>query len=343
MRLIPVMSTHSILGLLYTLRGLIDQGEDLSPVLAKYRLDPDRLDPTASIERALELRIYVEIAHCLQDPLAGLRTGGYFGFTGYGPFSMLLMTSPDAYEAFQTGIRYQQLTFLFSTIRLEPGDKESVLVLSPVALPPKAFRFRIDGELSGTYKLLRDMQQAVGMNMDPLGIEIPYPKPAEAAAYEAHFRCPVYFGQGSEVRCRIPNAGLHLRFPTADATAHAMYRQLCDQQLARLRAGSEERLSDQVLSHLELFSERFPAAAEVATAFDIPERSFRRQLSAEGTSFRTLLDDVRFRKAQQLLAGTQPVEAIALQLGYAESAAFIHAFQRWAGTTPAAFRATHRR
>jgi len=180
MRLIPVMSTHSILGLLYTLRGLIDQGEDLSPVLAKYRLDPDRLDPTASIERALELRIYVDIAHCLQDPLAGLRTGGYFGFTGYGPFSMLLMTSPDAYEAFQTGIRYQQLTFLFSSIRLEPGDKESVLVLSPVALPPKAFRFRIDGELSGTYKLLRDMQQAVGMNMDPLGIEIPYPKPAEA-------------------------------------------------------------------------------------------------------------------------------------------------------------------
>ncbi len=32
------------------------------------------------------------------------------------------------------------------------------------------------------------------------------------------------------------------------------------------------------------------------------------------------------------------VEAIAQQLGYAESAAFIHAFQRWAGMTPSAFR-----
>ena len=37
-------------------------------------------------------------------------------------------------------------------------------------------------------------------------------------------------------------------------------------------------------------------------------------------------------------APIEGVEQVALALGYAEAAAFIHAFQRWAGCTPAAWR-----
>ncbi|MDQ8037618.1 MAG: helix-turn-helix domain-containing protein, partial [Pedobacter sp.] len=71
----------------------------------------------------------------------------------------------------------------------------------------------------------------------------------------------------------------------------------------------------------------------------IPERSLRRQLSQQGHSFRALLDEVKQQKAEALLQDRRlSVEAIAQQLGYAESAAFIHAFQRWTGSTPAAFR-----
>lgn len=332
------MSSRSILGLTYTMRGLRDNGEDPGPVLARYGLDLERLDPTSRIDRSLELRIYVEMAERLRDPLAGIKAGNAFGFTGYGPFTMLLMTCADAYEAFQTGIRYQQLTFLFGTLRLEPGDECSALVLTPVSLPPRAYRFRVDGELSGTHKLLRDMQMALGVDIRPERIEIPYPEPPEARAYEEHFRCPVIFGKGSEVRCLIRNDHLHMRFPTADPAAHAMYRALCDQQL-RQQSAAVEKLSEKVVSHLELFTGRFPDAESVAAAFDIASRTFRRQLSAENTSFRSLLDHVRQQKAEQLLHESRlPVEAIAHQLGYAESAAFIHAFQRWTGSTPAAFR-----
>lgn len=333
------MSTRSILGLIYTLRGLREQGEDPSPVLARFGLDLDRLDPAARIDRALELRIYIELAEQLRDPLAGLRTGTFFGFTGYGPLTMLLMTCKDAYEAIQTGVRYQQLTFLYSDLRFEPGQTSSALVLTPLRLPERAFRFRVDGETSGTYKLIRDMQSTLGLNLNAESISLPYPRPAEARAYEEHFQCPVLFGEGSEVRCTIRNDYLQVRFPTADPAAHAMFRTQCDQQLAQQEAVTLEKLSEKVEAHLGLFSAGFPSAAEVASAFDIPERSFRRQLSLEDSSFRRLLDQVRYRKAQQLLSGSRlSVEAIAQQLGYAESAAFIHAFQRWAGCSPAAFR-----
>ena len=49
------MSTRSILGVLYILRGLRELGEDISPVLDRYGIDLDKVDPTARIERSLEL------------------------------------------------------------------------------------------------------------------------------------------------------------------------------------------------------------------------------------------------------------------------------------------------
>ncbi|MES2919444.1 MAG: AraC family transcriptional regulator [Pseudomonadota bacterium] len=332
------MSTRSILGLLYTLRGLRDAGEDVTPVLERFGLDLDRLDPGARIDRALELRLYMELAEHLKDPLSGLRTGNFFGFTGYGPLTMLLMTCGNAWEAIQAGIRYQHLTYLFGTLRFDLGEELSCLVLTPLRLPPKPYRFRVDGETSGTYKLLRDMQAALGINIQAEKIELPYPRPPEARAYEEHFQCPVTFGESAEVRFWMRNDSLHVQFPTADATANALFRGQCEQLLAGQEATVLARLTEQVVAHLELFSGAFPSAADVASAFDIAERSFRRQLSSEGASFRALLDQVRFRKAQALLGGKLPVEAIAHELGYAESAAFIHAFQRWAGVSPAAWR-----
>lgn len=331
------MATRSILGLQYLLRALRDIGECPEPVLARYGMDMDKMDPSAHIDRHMELRLYSEITETLKNPLAGLLTGTYFGFAGYGPFTMLLMTCQSAYEALQAGIRYQQLTFLFGQLRFEPGDELSALVLTPLQLPPKVYRFRVDGEISGTYKLVRDMQITLGVDLRPERIEIPYDRPLDFDAYEKYFGVPVQFGS-KEARFWIRNEYLQLRLPTADPTAHALFRTQCDQLLIELTR-DYSGLTDKVRSHLDLFSHEFPSAAEVAAALGMTERTLRRQLSQESSSFRSILDEIRFQKARRLLLSTdQPVEQIARSLGYAESAAFIHAFQRWAHCTPAAMR-----
>ncbi|MDD3763020.1 MAG: AraC family transcriptional regulator [Nevskiales bacterium] len=335
------MTSRSILGLMYTLQGLRRLGEDPAPVLAHYGLDLDTLDPSTRIDRALELRIYVEIAESLRDPLAGLRSGEFTGFAGYGPFTMLLMTCASAQQAIEVGVRYQQLTFLFSTLSFERGEPASALTLVPLPLPDKAFRFRIDGEVSGTYKLLRDLQATLGVDLNAEGVDLPYPRPPEADAYARHFGCPVRFDQ-PVARIWIRNLHLTLRFPTHDPAAHALYRDLCDRQLAQQQA-ELRNLSEQVLRHLQLFRNHFPQAAQVAQMFGLSERSLRRRLGDEGTHFRDLLARARFARASELLTQSDlSVEAIAEQLGYAEPAAFIHAFQRWADTTPLAFRNARR-
>jgi len=331
------MSTRSILGLIYLVQGLKQLGEQPEAVLARHGLSLDTLDPSTRIERSRELRIYADLAEAVRDPLTGLRLGGFYGLAGYGPLVMLLMTCATAYEAIQTGVRYQRLTFLFGTLHFEPGDKLSALVLKPMGMAPRAFRFRADGEVSGTYKMVRDMQLGLGLDIHAERIDMPYPRPPEAAEYERYFGCPVRFGE-PEARFWIRNEHLQLKLPSADRNAHAMYRAMCDQQLVAQET-TDETLKDRVLTHLGLFSGSYPGAEEVAKALGLSERTLRRQLGDEGCNFRDLLAEARYTKARHLLKHTAlPIEAIAQQLGYAESAAFIHAFQRWAGMSPSAFR-----
>ncbi|MDF1822810.1 MAG: AraC family transcriptional regulator [Alcanivoracaceae bacterium] len=332
------MSKRPVIGLMYIIQGLQAHGEDVAPVVRKFGLDLDSMDPAAQIDRALELRVFMALAEQIKDPMAGIKAGAHFGLAGYGPFTMLLMTCDDAYHALQTGVRYQGCTFLSAGLRFEPGPELSALVLKPIALPEQAFRFRVDGEISGTYKLMRDLQAGLGVDLRPERMEFPYPEPAEKAAYEEYFRCPVTFA-AKEARLYIKNEHLRLRFPTADPTAHRVYKGQCDQLLLQREEATMDGLSEKVVQHLGLFTGDFPSATDVADALGMSERSLRRQLASEGTRFRALADRVREDKACAfLLESSLSVEVIAQRMGYGEPASFIRAFQRWTGTTPAAYR-----
>ena len=71
----------------------------------------------------------------------------------------------------------------------------------------------------------------------------------------------------------------------------------------------------------------------------IPARTLRRHLAVQGTSFRELLEEVRYEIARQLLADTDLSTAeIADALHYADASAFTRAFRRWTNSPPAAWR-----
>ena len=331
------MTTRLVLGLVYILEGLRNEGVDVEPVLRRYGMSLDSLSPEAEIDRTLELRIISELATLVDDPLVALRAGASISMAGYGPLTMLLLTCDNARDSFQTGIRYQQLGYVFGELRLELGETCSALVITQPPLPPEARRFRIDGEAAGTWQLVKELQTNLGVQLQPEKIELPYPVPPEAASYSRFFGCPVSFG-ADVTRFWMRNEHLNLPFPTANRTANKMYRAQCDQLLAQRKASTAD-LVERVRGFLELFDGSYPDAVEVATVFGMSERSLRRQLSEQGSAFRRLLDEVRHTRARHLLKETgMSVEAVAGHLGYADSAAFIHAFQRWQGVSPAVYR-----
>ena len=129
-------------------------------------------------------------------------------------------------------------------------------------------------------------------------------------------------------------AALDLPLPQADELTAAMTEQQCRELVERRRArtGVAGRVRD------ELVRAPAPDVTEMARRLSLSERTLRRRLADEGTSYRALVDEVREALAEELLA-TQSlsVEQVARRLGYAETASFTHAFRRWKGRSPRAW------
>jgi AraC-like DNA-binding protein len=88
-----------------------------------------------------------------------------------------------------------------------------------------------------------------------------------------------------------------------------------------------------------LLIERRVSGDALAQILSMHRRTLNRRLQAVGTTFQKQLDEVRMVVARELLLHTHtPIEEIAEALCYADVSAFMHAFRRWTGTTPARFR-----
>ena len=82
----------------------------------------------------------------------------------------------------------------------------------------------------------------------------------------------------------------------------------------------------------------------VAGALQMNDRTLRRRLADEGTSFSEIAHQVKYRVAtQHLKASDATVEQVAQIAGFSDAANFRRAFLRWTSMTPAQFRrAQHR-
>ncbi len=82
-----------------------------------------------------------------------------------------------------------------------------------------------------------------------------------------------------------------------------------------------------------------PELNDVAGALEVHPQTLRRRLSAEGTTFKEIKNQVRRDTALHFL-GKQglSIEDIAHRAGFSESSAFIRAFKGWTGVTPYSYR-----
>lgn len=90
--------------------------------------------------------------------------------------------------------------------------------------------------------------------------------------------------------------------------------------------------------------ERLPghmlSADEVAAELGMSRRTVTRLLGKENTSFRDVVNGIRFDLAKTYLTDGLGISEIAFYLGYGDHAAFSTAFHRWAGQSPSEYQKT---
>ena len=124
--------------------------------------------------------------------------------------------------------------------------------------------------------------------------------------------------------------------PNADPELGRLLRDVAAQRAPKEQPTTAQMVQSILLETIPTGSGTMPAVAE---RMAVSERTLRRQLSDEGTSFRALLDEARFALARRFLDNPRlSSQDIALLLGFTDVSAFYRAFPRWSGQSLSAFR-----
>ena len=127
---------------------------------------------------------------------------------------------------------------------------------------------------------------------------------------------------------------LDLRLPQANPVTVAMCERACEELIERRRArlGTSECVR-QYLDAAPL--NMAPDLPQAARMLGLSERTLKRRLQDEGTSFRVLLAEVRGHQANALLADARlSLTDIAERMGFSDLSSFSQAYKRWFGVAP---------
>ena len=85
-----------------------------------------------------------------------------------------------------------------------------------------------------------------------------------------------------------------------------------------------------------------PNIKTVASELGMSERTLQRRLTDEGTSFKSLLTQVRHEQALEFLADPSlDIKEVAFLIGFEDQNSFYRAFRLWEGNTPSNWRNEH--
>lgn len=284
--------------------------------------------PGTEVAGTQELAVLRNLQAACPDPGLALEAGRRYHLTTYGIWGFALASSPTVRSAIDVGARFVDLSFTFCELQVSEDADELAICLDGRRLPADVRAFVVARDLAGLRTIVAELTQST---LPLRSLAVTLPAPADAGPWQALFGRTPEFGATRNV-ATLDAAFLDLPLPQADeltaAATEAQCRDLVERR--RSRSGWSGRVRDLLLTA----PSAMPGIEQVAGLLHVSGRTLRRRLTAEGASYRGLVDEVREALAEELLRAGLPVEQVARRLGYAETASFTHAFTRWKGTAP---------
>lgn len=269
----------------------------------------------------------------------GLLIGQRAGMDALGAIGVAASSAPDLGSALRVIVLYLHLHDRGALLALRRrGDLASLGYVLHLADVP-GFELVYDIALGVGREIFRRL---IGPGWRPLEVRFCRPRPPDVASYRGHFGSRLRFdSQYTEIV--LPASDLDRPLATADAQAHAGAVAALDEIVELTGAGYTERVR-RLLRRLLVVDEDPECAhlCQVSELLALHPRTLNRRLRGEGTSFKGLIAQTRFEIARQLLRDTRlPIIEVAAALGYSDATAFIRAFRRASGSSPAAWRSEH--
>jgi len=271
------------------------------------------------------------ILHAGADLSVAFAVGARLHLSAYGMYGYALMCSPTMKDFFDFAVRYHLLAT--PTLRLgwrQEGElaiwEFTEIYSEMMSSDLRDFLVRVQIMQAATH--VRDV---AGADHPPIralfGLE---PRP-RAVNDERHLGCACLFGQ--------PAHELHYAASILDKTpelgnrlTRAMLEETCDRLIGQARTTSG--ITGEIYQLLMRAPNQFLSTQAIAEKMGMTERTLRRRLTDEDSSYAQIIDEVRKKLALEYLRTTRmSVEDIAWKVGFSDSSNLRRAVRRWTGRT----------
>jgi AraC-like DNA-binding protein len=292
--------------------------------------DPDLRLPESAVENAWRLA-----AALTGDDAIGIHVAMFLPRGALDLVEYATRSSASLALGLERLVRYGRVISDRVAARMEGNDERLLLLVRDTGGTP-LHQGRAEFALALALKLARD---CTGHDVVPVEVSFAHGAPRHVEEHRRFFRSPVRFAAGTNALV-LRAADAMLPMQGADEALATIVRRRLDKALGERDQQAPDRLSARVRRLLvEHLGQTPMTPVAVADALAMSRRTLSRRLAREGTTFRSLLDDVRREFACALLLDrSSSIADIAYFLQFSEPTAFHRSFRRWTGQTPRAFR-----
>jgi AraC-like DNA-binding protein len=264
------------------------------------------------------------------------QTGLRVHLSSYDLYGFAILSSTDFRRTMQFAMLWHKLATPLVDMWFEETNGNGVWTVMPLphpAVDPSLYRFIVEVQFGHMVSLLRDV---MGAAFAPTELDVTFARQGAMPACVEPPCTKIRFAQ-PENRLLFDACWLDRAARLGNSITYPGIVKMCDALLQQLtlRSGLAGQVREVLLSSIG----HDASLATVSERLKTPQRTLRRRLREEGTSFREVAEHLRTQLAIKYLRDTDmTVEDIAFALAFSDAANFRHAFRRWTGKSPAQLR-----
>lgn len=309
-----------------SLNGYVDLAQSLgldaqrmlrrAGISARMLDDPENPIPADAVRALLE-----DSAQAVGVEDFALRLAAGRTLSNLGPISLILKEEPTPRHALDTLCRYLRLLNASLITRIEEAGGTVTIREEMLVRPSSSMRQSMELAVAVMYRILGEL---AGPRWKPLMVCFAHRPPRSLAAHKAFFGPSVAFNQDFN---GIVCAASDLQAPqkSGDPGMARFARQYLDRAMSQQNQSARETVRQLIAA---LLPGGRCTAQSVGHHLGLDRRTIHRYLTAEGTTFSALLDEVRSELVmRQIQDSDLPISEVSGLMGFSSPSAFAYWFR----------------
>lgn len=280
-------------------------------------------------------RFLTNVSSCYIDEDLGLKVGQKLTPISFGELGSAVISGPNILEALMLGSDYIRLNAAYYDMRLIAKFDHILIEFIELTDLSNTQKFQTEVLMLTVQNYIETL---LGRPFTEGEYFFPYNEPHNIHSYSQYFHCSSTF-DNKHASIKIPKHLIEIQSPFYSPGMWQGYQIKLAKHLSNLMQLSDNLFTQKVNNALNAYPAPLPSIDTLAKTLHMTDRTLHRRLTAEGTNYRKIKNEVLKNRALFYVTESDlTVDAIAGQLGYQDFSSFRRAFKKWYSMSPSEYR-----